>query len=100
MMPDEFRKDTRIAYGSNCPWWDSIYNVGHINASNGATLPCCPHCRGMLFEMQSEQQWFAGVDKYEADGHPGYRALIEWSRGKCFSTFEAARHAYDAEKLA
>jgi hypothetical protein len=58
------------------------------------TLPCCPHCKNMLFEMSNENIWWEGVDKYEARGHPGYRTMIEWSRGKCFPTHEAMHKAY------
>jgi len=35
-----------------------------------------------------------GVDEYEVDGHPGYRAFVEWWRGQCFQTMEDARTAY------
>lgn len=100
MSVHQLRKDTRIAYGARCVWWDSIQNVGTITARNGATLPCCPHCRGMLFEMPNEQEWFAGVDKYEGAGHPGYRAFAEWMRGKCFPDINAAKRAYEAEQPA
>jgi hypothetical protein len=87
-------KDTRLVYGASCMWWDSIYEVGHIPLMNGMTLPCCPHCRNILFEMPDENMWWAGVDRYEASGHPGYRAMIEWSRGKCFPSLEATQKAY------
>ena len=90
-------EDTRIAYGARCVWWDSIENVGHVKLREGATLPCCPHCRNMLFEMADEQEWFTNVDKYEASGHPGYRRFVEWLRGKCFPTTKAAQAAYNGE---
>lgn len=86
--------DGRIAYGANCRWWGSIGEVG--TSSRGSGLPCCPRCGGMLFEMESEGEWWSGVDAYEAGGHPGYRAFIEWLRGRCYPTFDAAKAAYDA----
>lgn len=104
--------DIRIAYGACCTWWDNIYKVGTVPVqpkvyrkrfggtvalpSESAGLPRCPHCRGVLFEMRNEAEWFASVDRYEADGHPGYRKFSEWMRGKCFPSLDAARVAYDA----
>jgi len=86
--------DTRIAYGTSCSWWDGIHQVGHTKPRNGMTLPCCPHCGSVLFEMPNEESWFAAVDRHEASGHPSYRAMIEWYRGKCFPTHEAMQKAY------
>lgn len=83
--------DNRIAYGARCTWWDGIRKVG----KHPSGLPCCPHCRGMLFEMENESQWFAGADRYEADGHPGYRAMIEWARGRCFRNMAEIKAAYE-----
>lgn len=51
----------------------------------------------MLFEMDNEGQWFSGADRYEASGHPGYRKMLEWSRGKCFPNLGALETAYRAE---
>ena len=108
-----FSNDTRIAYGVGCTWWDSIHKVGEtrsgrMTVARGAggpmtevpdvRLPCCPFCGSMLFEVPDEQTWFAGVDRYEADGHPGYRKQIEWMRGKCFKDMAAAKAAYVAKE--
>ena len=104
--------DTRIAYGVGCTWWDSIYKTGTttpgrmtVRRGDGtpvevsdAQLPCCPHCGSMLFEVENEQVWFEGVDRYEQDGHPGYRKQMEWMRGKCFKDMAAAKAAYDAKE--
>lgn len=90
--------DTRIAYGVGCTWWDSIKKVGKTDpGKSGHTLPCCPHCRGMLFEMENEGQWFDGVKKHEATGNPGYRTMVEWSRGKCFKNYDVLKKTYQAE---
>lgn len=94
-MTDTTMTDTRIVYGANCSWWDSIYKVGHREAGNGMTLPCCPHCSGVLFEMPGEEIWFAAVDRHEVAGYPGYRAMIEWARGKCFPNYEDMQKAYE-----
>lgn len=89
--------DTRIPYGARCTWWDSIDKVGKRATPTGS-IPCCPHCRNVLFEVESEEVWFAGADRYEADGHPGYRAMLEWSRGKCFPNLAALEAAYAARE--
>lgn len=89
--------DTRIAYGSRCTWWDGIEKVETIEAGSGHRLPCCPHCRGMLFEIPTPEMWWDGVVKYEAAGHAGYRAFMEWAKGKCFPNIKAAKAAYEAK---
>lgn len=91
-------KDTRITYGASCTWWDSIDKIG-LRESGGHRLPCCPHCKGVLFEVESETIWFDSADKYEANGHPGYRAMLEWARGKCFTNFGKMQTAYKAEQV-
>lgn len=106
------REDHRIAYGANCNWWDSIWNVGstatHPAHAQGITvfdphtggvaykgrpdIPCCPHCGGMLLEVENEAAWYEGVPAFEmlcgfADGE--YRAFLEWGRGKCLRAGDA-----------
>lgn len=88
--------DTRIVYGMRCAWWDGIEKVGRIETPSGHGLPCCPHCRGVLMQMDSPAQWWDLVNRHEAAGHPGYRAFIEWLKGKCFPTVQAAKAAYEA----
>lgn len=86
-----FRGDTRIVYGARCTWWDSIDKVMVM-----AGLPRCPHCMGVLYEMENIAQWNAGSQRYGAN-FPGYVQLIEWCRGKCFPDLDAAVEAYHAE---
>jgi hypothetical protein len=76
--------DARLCYGATCTWFGSIHETGGIG--KGA-LPCCPHCGGVLFEMAHEGEWWKGIDSYEKEGHPGYRAMWEWQRAqkRCFS---------------
>lgn len=92
-------KDSRIVYGVGCTWWDDIYKIGRTPPAlpGGHRLPCCPHCSGLLMEMQDMAAWMKNVDRFEAAGHPGYSKLLEWQRGKCFKTMAAARAAYTAE---
>lgn len=102
--------DPRIVYGFRCTWWDSIDKVGKLPASPGAPwyanesgmfqhgLPCCPYCRGVLFEVESIDKWAANVESYCAkpDAIPNYRSLVSWMRGKCFPDMAAARAAFEA----
>ena len=82
----------RIVYGTNCVWWDSIDKVATIDDEPGG-LPCCPHCKGVLLEIEPGE-WWRGVDQQE-EKTPGYRALIEWQRGKCFPGMEEAKEAHE-----
>jgi len=87
--------DERIAYGVRCVWWDSIAKVGHIAGPSGHTLPACPHCGGVLYEMRDEATWWAQVERTETLGeHPGYRKFITWLRGQCFVRLDEAVAAY------
>lgn len=98
--------DLRIAYGTSCTWWDSIEKVGRTRPEEPEigsflSLPCCPHCGGMLLEAADDAEWFSSVDQYEVNGNPGYRARVEWSRGKCFRNYAEAKAAYESsEKVA
>ncbi len=89
-LTPEMSADPRIVYGAKCAWWDSIDKAGKIGPLN---IPCCPHCKGVLYEMDSEAEWWKGADEYEKK-EPGYRKFMEWLRGKCFKTFEEARQKY------
>jgi hypothetical protein len=53
-------EDTRIAYGALCVWWSGIEDVG-VQPSG---VPCCPHCQGVLFQMDSPAEWWKGVDEF------------------------------------
>lgn len=92
--------DKRIAYGARCTWWDSIDKVGKRYTGPlpiGPALPCCPHCKGMLLEMDSASAWWDVAAKFEADGHKGYRRWITWLRGKCYPTPAAALKVFDPD---
>ena len=93
--PVEPAKDPRIVYGVRCSWWDSISKAG-TREVGGHRLPVCPHCGSPLFESPDDKAWWRQVDAHEAKGHPGYRAMLEWIRGKCFPSFEVASRRYEA----
>lgn len=97
--------DRRVVYGARCSWWETIDKADQLPSPRGDGLPCCPHCRSVLYEVPSEAVWLGpALDQYEAAGRPGYRAMIEWGRGKCFRAerpgehpMDALRRAYEAE---
>lgn len=89
--------DTRIVYGFRCVWWDGIEKVGRLGLRPSETIPGCPHCGSGLMQMDGPAEWWAGVEKHEANGHPGYRAFMEWLKGKCFRTIQEAQAVYQAK---
>ena len=88
--------DDRIVFGMRCVWWDGIEKAGKLATPSGHGLPCCPHCSSPLMQMDDPATWWGQVEKHEANGHPGYRAFIEWMKGKCFPDMAAAKAAYEA----
>lgn len=89
-------KDERIAYGANCTWWGKIADVGKRHLRDAGTIPCCPHCNRMLFEVPNAEKWWATVDRHAA-AKPGYREFVEWLEGRCFANILAALNAYTHE---
>lgn len=79
--------DGRFCYGATCTWFGSIHETKSTPGPHGG-IPCCPLCGGVLFELPDESEWWGGIDAYEKEGHPGYRAMWEWQREqkKCFSS--------------
>lgn len=83
-----------IVHGAGCTWWDVIENAGHHTGAH--PLPCCPHCGSVLYQHDNEQAFWAGSKEYEKT-HPGYIALMQWMKGKCFKTMADAAAAYESE---
>lgn len=90
--------DRRIVYGANCCWWDSVDKISTLKGYSGSTLPCCPFCKSVLYEVPNIEEWEAGAKKYEKNGHPGYLKLLLWMRGKHFKTMEEAKTALANEQ--
>lgn len=82
-------EDTRIPYGARCTWWDSIDKVAVVGG-----IPRCPYCRGVLFEVESEERWLEMARDHEARKTPGYFDMLMWARGKCFPTYDHMKRAY------
>lgn len=80
-----------VAYGARCSWWGDRDEAG-TKEIEGSKLPCCPFCKGMLFQMPVER-WKKAVAN-RAEYERGYHDLIGFMKGKCFPTIEAARDAY------
>ena len=89
----ETKEDKRIVYGARCTWWDSIDKCSTVDTGKGFLLPCCPICHGMLCEVSSIEEWMDQIDAYTNDGHPRYRSLMLWMRGKCFKSMHNAELA-------
>ncbi len=83
-----------IVYGAKCTWWDDIRNSGTLGGETN--LPCCPYCRGVLFQMDAVA-WWKNVDCRDKD-NPAYRKTVEWARGKCFPIWPDLVKAYEAQE--
>lgn len=95
------QKDKRFVYGVGCAWFGSIWEAG----LNSVLLPCCPHCKGLLCEVATEEKWWASAEKHEKETpYPDYVAMLKWIREEvkrrktCFSKFDLAVEAYKARK--
>lgn len=86
--------DKRFCYGARCTWFGPIQQVGKLPEG----LPCCPLCKGVLFEYPTEKSWWVDVDSFTTS-HPGYRAMLEWQRdqNKCFPWPQVLALAYATE---
>lgn len=77
-----------IAYGVYCTWWDSKEKV----STNRAGIPCCPHCLCVLFEIV-EGVWNQCMNDFDTT-HSGYKKMMMWARGKCFTSMLMLKEAY------
>lgn len=86
--------DRRVVYGARCAWWDYIDKV----AVDGSGLPCCPHCNGVLFEMD-RGEWEEGIEKHTKEtNHLNYPIFMAWLKGRCFRNSTEAFKAFEAEQ--
>ena len=91
-MKEDKGKDKRFCYSATCTWFGSIYETKQLETG----IPCCPHCRGVLFELPQEKEWWEAIDVYETNNEVGYRAMWEWQREqkRCFPLMKDLRAAY------
>jgi hypothetical protein len=96
--------DQRYVYGE-CTWHGRIWTSGQkpvdVDVSSHGEdprfekdlVPVCPVCGGDLWEVASEEEFWAMVHNQERE-LPGYEAMLRWSRGKCYSDFETLQSAW------
>lgn len=87
--------DPRIVYGITCTWWGSIALAEEAVADGP---PCCPVCRGRLWEVATRADWDVSAQEAEADDRDGYVAFLEWIEGRCFRSWDYAADRYLEEQ--
>lgn len=99
-------------YSAMCSWHGPISAVGKTKPTpprtafvgktpidvGGVSLPCCPFCGSMLFQVNSELEWQTGAKNHEALGHTHYVSFLDWTRtqSRCWPSLRVA--ALDFEK--
>jgi len=75
-------------YAALCSWNGHISQIGLAGEHR---LPCCPHCRSMLFQID-EDRWQSGAREHEEKGHTHYVEFMSWcsTNGKCWRSLEEA----------
>ncbi len=78
--------EQELWYGFCTYWTDDWEALKHTPVPEGAAIssgiPCCPECGSVGYQM-TLQAWNEGIEKYEADGNPGYGDFINEMKGKC-----------------
>lgn len=96
--------DTRWVYGIHCSWNGPIQNIGlRPGVRSDWKLPCCPHCRNGLFEIE-RKLWQEQITKHEEKTNDSkYGAFMEWlsvrgtcSRLKTEADFTTLRKEFDS----
>ncbi len=103
--------DTRYCYSATCSWHGPITEVGKTKPIEGVlvkagnriippiSLPCCPFCGSMLFEMPTQKEWDEGASVHESQGHTHYVAFLAWTRlqKRCWPSLREASVKYALE---
>jgi len=76
---NDVAKGKLIWYGL-CTYWTDDWDNLNLKESQG--IPSCPECENPGFQM-TVQEWNEGIEKYEADGNPGYGECIAELKEKC-----------------
>ena len=98
--------DTRYVLGAKCTWHGPIDKIGRREMSPmrnttlgeipAFSLPCCPHCQGMLYEYPNVESWNGMVAAFNKN-HPGYAELMAWqAENPCHKNLTALIDAYNA----
>lgn len=94
-------KQTDVFYSMHCTFWTDDWSRVAL-----AGVPVCPGCGSVGFEadraeyLSSARAWEDGTSpKAPGVRHPGYVALLEWARNRCFRSLAALQAAYEARDL-
>lgn len=90
--------ETRYCFAAGeaaCMWHGPIQLAGRKDAAGGDELDnrCCPKCGADLEAVPNESNFWARVGLADVD-EPGYEAMLRWSQGKCFESFDTLVNAY------
>ncbi len=86
--------DPRYVFGVTCTWHGPIQDAAYcFPPGSSMPLPCCPHCGGMLMEVESEEAWKANVHSHGRN-HPDYVAMLAWAKGRCYPDVDTLPNAY------
>lgn len=87
----------RVVYGVVCTWWGL---PSEASKQPNTDLPCCPHCKGLLYSVATEM-WSATQEEHaSALKDENYLEYMQWLKGrKCWGTKDgyhtAARKVFD-----
>lgn len=87
---------TKVVCGTKCTWWDTIDKVGRTEGK--ISLPCCPHCKGMLIFYPDEDAWWDAVSNAQerwGKSLDEHKEMILWGRGHCFPNQRVLQNAWD-----
>lgn len=83
-----------VAVYGVCCTWRGKFSEAVVNSKG---MIVCPHCGGVVFEGNTEEEYMAGVADYEEEGHSGYVAFMRWIRGKCYPSPQDAVSDFTAQ---
>lgn len=71
--------ERRYVFGAFCSFHGPIQEAGRLPTRNSLTLPCCPSCGKILYELESKEDWDRLVLNHaEKKKDPNYPAFMEW----------------------
>ena len=76
-------------YSARCAWSGPISKVGKTKGEQ--SIPCCPHCGSVLFQMD-EKKWWSDAESWDKQRHANYVEFWKWSEAqpRCWPTVEEA----------
>jgi hypothetical protein len=86
-----------MVYSAHCTWCAPISKASKLESG----IPCCPHCKSVLFQME-RADWDKGVVGFIAsNGDHAYPSYLEWvaTTDRCYRTYKEARAAFNAGQL-